>query len=175
MIRYNVKNIRDEFISLIEDKSTYRYDKKTKQNFVEIQNCHFIADSEYIVEHNKIIYDDEWYIDHYEPKLTLEQFNENIWKLKNDKYSRQAILYLGNKDNNTICTINMQMLISNNNKLNWIVNMRSNNVIKYTTDYIWQNKIFSKACKLLNIEPGIIYWNAGSMHVYEEDFNLFKN
>ena len=34
MIRYNVKNIRDEFISLIEDKSTYRYDKKTKQNFV---------------------------------------------------------------------------------------------------------------------------------------------
>ena len=107
--------------------------------------------------------------------MTLEQFNENIWKLKNDKYSRQAILYLGNKDNNTICTINMQMLISNNNKLNWIVNMRSNNVIKYTTDYIWQNKIFSKACKLLNIEPGIIYWNAGSMHVYEEDFNLFKN
>lgn len=174
MIRLTTLDIYNE-LKLLIDLQNFRYDIYTNQNFVEFQDCHFIADSKYIVKHNKIIYDKDWYIKYYDPILTIQQFNENVWKLREDKYSRRAILYMGDKVENSICTISMQMLIDNFNRLNWIVNMRSNNVIKYTTDFEWQDGLFNKACKMLNINKGIMYWNAGSMHVYEEDFDLFKN
>ena len=86
---------------------------------------------------------------------------------------------MGDKQENDVCTTGMQMILDNDNKLNWIVNMRSNNIIKYTTDYLWQNKWFDHARFILTqrmrikIERGILYWNACSMHVYEEDFELF--
>ena len=180
MNRITTKDIKNEFIELIQDKTNYRYDKFSNQYFVEIQDCHFIADSEYIIKHNKIIYDNSWYINNYDPVLTYNQFLKAVNNLVYDKYSRKSFMYMGDKQENDICTTGMQMIMKNENKLNWIVNMRSNNIIKYTTDYHWQMSWFDHACFMLSkrigrqILKGTLYWNACSMHVYEEDFELFN-
>ncbi len=178
MDRLKTKDIYKIFLELIQNRDTWKYDKATNQHFVEIQDCHFIADSKYIVEHNKIIYSTQWYRDHYDPALDYMQLLNNLNFLKDDQYSRKAFIYMGNKYDNSICTTGIQMILDNN-KLNWIVNMRSNNAIIYSTDYDWHNGWYDHAIFMLSemrgqkIEKGTIYWNACSMHVYEEDFELF--
>jgi len=178
MIRLQTNDIKNEFIELVKDKSNYRFDKLTNQYFIEIQDCHFIADSPYIIQHDKIIYNDDWYEINYDPLLTYNQFLKSVNNLVYDRYSRKSFMYMGDKIENDPCTTGMQMILDKDFRLNWIVNMRSNNIIKYTTDYKWQNSWFDHAVFMLNkrisckIQKGIMYWNACSMHVYEEDFEL---
>ena len=87
------------------------------------------------------------------------------------------------------CTINTQHFLRND-KLEYIVNMRSNDVIRglHCGDLPWHcyvyNKMFNDINKwrdeiedqsdmaFQNCEMGTIYWNAASLHCYERDYQL---
>ena len=75
-----------------------------------------------------------------------------------------------------ICTNNVQYFIRDN-KLITSVNMRSNDVVfGFNNDYAWQTHIRNKLHAELDVtyELGPIYWNVGSLHIYERHFNLIK-
>ena len=83
-----------------------------------------------------------------------------------------------------ICTNNVQYFIRNN-QLITSVYMRSNDaVFGYNNDLAWQTHVRDKLIDdletdtYIRYEPGPIYWNVGSLHVYERHFNhiedLFK-
>jgi thymidylate synthase len=58
-------------------------------------------------------------------------------------------------------------------KLFAVVQMRSNDVVfGYKNDYAWQKHVLDKLAAELGDVPGDIYWNAGSLHVYERHFHL---
>ena len=76
-----------------------------------------------------------------------------------------------------ICTNNVQYFIRNN-QLITSVYMRSNDaVFGYNNDFAWQRYVRDKLIEDLETdtykryEPGPIYWNVGSLHVYERHFN----
>lgn len=55
------------------------------------------------------------------------------------------------------------------------VQMRSNDVVfGYKNDYAWQKYVLEMLANSLEVLPGAIYWNVGSLHVYERHFNLVK-
>ncbi len=81
-----------------------------------------------------------------------------------------------------ICTIGMQVIYNKNSKrLDYIVFMRSNNVCEYTQDSLWHTKVYTMIINRLisevdeDIKPGHIYWNVGSLHLYEEDFKYLSD
>ena len=72
------------------------------------------------------------------------------------------------------CTSTVQYLYRDG-KLNAIVTMRSNDAIfGYNNDYAWQQHVLTKLCSDLQLDMGDIYWNAGSLHVYERHFDLLS-
>mgnify|MGYP000043346283 CR=1 FL=1 len=73
-----------------------------------------------------------------------------------------------------ICTNAVQYMIRDN-KLQAVVQMRSNDVVfGYRNDYAWQKYVLDKLANDLNVESGDIYWNVGSLHVYERHFNFIE-
>ena len=160
----------------------FKFDIKTNQHFIEIINAHFISQTGFIVYHDHHVTNEQWYIDNYEPLLG-DQINNVIELIKNDPDTRQAYIAMidpyryHNYVDGKICTIGMQCIYRKNDKrLDYIVYMRSNNICEYTQDSLWQCKIFTQIVNRLisevdkDILPGYIYWNAGSLHLYEEDF-----
>ena len=86
------------------------------------------------------------------------------------------------KNGDKICTIGMQVIYNKFDKrVDYIVYMRSNNVCEYTQDSLWQCKIFTIIINRLiseldkDIKPGYLYWNVGSLHIYEEDFKYLSD
>lgn len=103
-------------------------------------------------------------------------------ELISNPYSRRAIMiynrpsmhteYNTNGMSDFICTNSVQYLVRDN-KLHAVVNMRSNDVVfGYLNDQAWQKYVLDNLSTELNIKPGYLYWNAGSLHVYEKDFYL---
>lgn len=177
-------DIKQELIKKWQNKE-FKFDKKTNQNFIEIINANFISDTGFIVYHDHNVTDEQWYIDNYEPLLG-NQIDNVVESIKNDPDTRQA--YIGmlcpDKYNNgdKICTIGMQVIYNKFDKrLGYIVYMRSNNVCEYTQDSLWQCKIFTIILNRLiseldkDIKPGYLYWNVGSLHIYEEDFKYLSD
>ena len=90
--------------------------------------------------------------------------------------------YRNNGRNDFMCTNAVQYLIRCN-KLHAVVQMRSNDVIfGYKNDYAWQKTVLDTLCNDLreteggyDITSGNIYWNAGSLHVYERHFHLVND
>lgn len=164
----------------------FKYDKKTNQNFIELENVNFISETGFIVYHDHDVTDEQWYVDNYEPLLG-NQIDKVIELIKKDPDTRQA--YIAMLDPNTyynnyekICTIGMQCIYRKDGKfLDYIVYMRSNNACEYTQDSLWQCKIFTIILNRLiseldkDIKPGILYWNVGSLHLYEEDFKYLSD
>lgn len=112
------------------------------------------------------------------------QYNNVLTELKQFPNSRRAIMiytrpsmwtdYCHDNMSDFMCTNTVQYVIRHN-KLSAIVQMRSNDVVfGYRNDYAWQKYVLDKLSNDLGIEPGIIYWNVGSLHVYERHFNLVK-
>lgn len=112
------------------------------------------------------------------------QFYNVFSELKTNPWSRRAIMiynrpsmhtdYNKNGMSDFMCTNAVQFLIRNN-KLNAVVQMRSNDVIfGFKNDYAWQKYVLDKLALALDITPGDIIWNAGSLHVYEKHFKLVK-
>ncbi len=111
-----------------------------------------------------------------------DQYNNVVKELTKNHDSRRAVMIYTrpsmwtdyNKDgmSDFMCTNAVQYVIRND-KLNAIVQMRSNDVVfGYKNDYFWQSHVLDMLCKELKVERGLIYWNAGSLHVYERHFEL---
>jgi len=117
------------------------------------------------------------------------QYDNVIKELLNNPESRRAVMIYNRPSiwsdwnykgmNDFICTINTQHFIRNN-KLISIVNMRSNDFIYgFFNDFYWQCTIHNKllaelGSSITNIESEGLYWNAGSMHIYEKHFKLLE-
>lgn len=155
-----------------------KFDKATNQEFTELLNCSFLVDKDYIIETDDIKYDDQWYIDNYDPLITQEQIDYCLENIKQDIDTRKAIIYLGGKDGNGICTESIHLNIikyKGENKLIWSVNMRSSDVSVFPTDIRWHRKWIAYFLDKLNIQCVDVYWNAISFHVYQKDYKYFKN
>lgn len=111
------------------------------------------------------------------------QFTNAIRSIKRDPNSRQAIAIFmrpsmhkeWNKDgrHDFCCTYcyNFQY-DANNNTLNMIVNMRSNDAATgYTNDVMWAKEVFAIACNELEAEMGVLVWRADNFHVYPRSFH----
>ena len=177
-------DIKQELIKKWQNKE-FKFDKKTNQKFIEIINASFISKTGYIVKHYHHITNEQWYINNYEPLLGT-QIDDVVNAIKNDPDTRQA--YIGMlcpdkyQNGDKICTIGMQCIYNKQQKrLDYIVYMRSNNVCEYSQDSLWQCNVFSKIVNRLiseldkDIRPGYIYWNVGSLHIYEEDFKYLSD
>lgn len=110
----------------------------------------------------------------------LTQFDWCIEKLKNDKFTRQAVAfyntpnyqYLNNND--FVCCLS-QMFNVKDNKLNTVVNSRSNDIINsFRFDMIWwrifQTKIYNALLDVYpTLEMGYLFVNIFSAHYYIKD------
>jgi thymidylate synthase len=73
-----------------------------------------------------------------------------------------------------MCTNNFHYLIRNN-KLDAIVNMRSNDaVFGFKNDAFWQKYVQKELADRLRIEVGTLYWQANSLHVYDRHYHLVE-
>jgi thymidylate synthase len=71
-----------------------------------------------------------------------------------------------------MCTNAVQYLVRDG-YLNAVVQMRSNDVTYgYKNDRAWQLYVLEKLATDLSLNVGNIFWNAGSLHIYERDFYL---
>jgi thymidylate synthase len=111
----------------------------------------------------------------------LNQIDLARKKLAQDKDSRQAIVnifdarqdYKPTKD--VPCTLTLQFLIRNN-RLNMIVNMRSNDCwLGFPYDMHQFSMIQEVMAAWLDVEMGEYIHNAGSYHMYERDFESASN
>lgn len=95
-------------------------------------------------------------------------------------YTRPQMQYDFERDgmSDFMCTNNVQYLIRDN-KVHAVVNMRSNDCwAGYRNDYAWQLYVLEQLTKTVSdgsgkeYEVGNIIWNAGSLHVYQNQFYL---
>jgi len=76
--------------------------------------------------------------------------------------------------NDFVCT-NAHQYLWNGQSLDAIVQMRSNDAIfGYKNDFAWADHVHKDLCADLGVEQGEIFWQVGSLHVYERHFNLVK-
>jgi thymidylate synthase len=113
----------------------------------------------------------------------ISQWNETVALLQKDKDTRQAIMNIhvpsdrheGNKD--VPCTLTLHWFIREN-KLQLIVNMRSNDVILGFTNDVFQFTMLQECMAVQlretypDLELGAYYHNAGSMHIYDRHFAM---
>jgi thymidylate synthase len=115
------------------------------------------------------------------------QYDNVISVLKKDKYSRQGNMIYTRPSIHTdstrdsmkdmICTYSTQLFIRNN-KLYYLVYMRSNDAIfGYKGDKAWHDHVHAQALTDLRatyptLELGEMIWNAASLHVYPRHAHL---
>ncbi len=117
------------------------------------------------------------------------QYHHALEELKSNKNSRRSVMIYNrpsmqiewNKDgmNDFICTFSTQHFVRNN-KLEYIVYMRSNDAIfGFFNDFYWHCEVYKRMFNDLkqtysNLEYGNIHWNSGSFHLYERHFDILK-
>ena len=110
------------------------------------------------------------------------QFEKVITELKRNPESRRAILiytrpsmwsdYNHKGRSDFMCTNAVQYLVRDG-MCHSIVQMRSNDaLIGYKNDKAWQQHVLNEVAENIGYPPGKIYWQVGSLHVYERDFYL---
>ena len=114
-----------------------------------------------------------------------EKMNINQWewaknKLREDSDSRQALMNINSyfdKEKPTKdfpCTIGIQAFIREN-KLHWVVLMRSNDIFKgFRNDMYCFTELQKRMAEELKVEVGDYHHFASSMHLYEQDFDKAK-
>lgn len=113
-----------------------------------------------------------------------EQYNNVLRELRQKPTSRRATMiytrptmwvdYCHDGMSDFMCTNSVQYVIRDQ-ALHAIVQMRSNDVFYgYRNDHAWNEYVLKMLSYDLDVSPGIIYWNVGSLHVYERNFNLVK-
>lgn len=118
------------------------------------------------------------------------QYSKVLDKLSVDPYTRQAVMIYTRPTmhedareggmSDFMCTNTVQYLVSEkdgNLYLNSRVDMRSNDAwAGYRNDYAWQKHVLNQLVVNLNevspykFIPGTLFWNVGSLHLYERDF-----
>lgn len=117
------------------------------------------------------------------------QFQRAMDALIADKHSRQAALIYNRPTMHAdskrdgmrdfMCTYATQFLIRNN-KLHHVIFMRSNDVVfGYRNDKAWQDYVHQLAYLVLkhyyfDLEIGDCHWNAASLHIYPQHFDLVQ-
>lgn len=114
------------------------------------------------------------------------QYTNAVEALRSNKASKHAVMMYSRpsivnewNDNihakaDMICTIYTQALIRNGHLI-YIVNMRSNDFwFGMRNDLTWHMFIQAKMADELGVKPGLIFWNAGSLHIYKFAHNLIK-
>ena len=153
--------------------------------YVEIKNALFEIDNDKIFNTIPPLerMTEQWYIDNYDPILERNnQFIKALKKLIDNPNSRQSVIIMGdvNEYNNDafICTMYIHLFLNhikdNEYELEYIVHMRSNDVIEFDTDLLWHKKIINQTLKVLRtiyiINNYKIIWNADTIHLYSEFF-----
>jgi len=112
------------------------------------------------------------------------QYDNCLNELKNHPDSRRAVMiynrptmykdYCDNGRSDFICTFATQYFIRDKKLISW-VGMRSNDsIFGYRNDFGWQDYVSTRLSEELNIEKGMMIWNAANLHVYERHFNLIE-
>jgi thymidylate synthase len=112
------------------------------------------------------------------------QFHRVENELRANPDSRRAVMIYTrpnmwedyNKDgmSDFMCTNAVQYMIRHG-ILEAHVQMRSNDVVfGYKNDFAWQLHVLEMLADKLQVEAGNIFWNVGSLHVYERHFHLVK-
>lgn len=112
------------------------------------------------------------------------QFYHIVSELRKNPHSRRAVaIYTrpsmhmdavkdGKQD--FICTNTVQYLLRYD-RLSCVVQMRSNDAIYgYKYDLAWQKYILQELSHELNVDTGDIYWQVGSLHIYERHFKYLR-
>lgn len=74
-----------------------------------------------------------------------------------------------------ICTNAVQYL-QRDGALHAIVQMRSNDLVfGYRNDYAWQKYVQESLAAELGFDCGKIYWQVGSLHIYERHYSMIEN
>ena len=121
-------------------------------------------------------------------KDNCEQYKNCKQKLLDDPHTREAIMiynrpsmqkdYNQNGMHDFMCCQNVQYFINerdNESYLDCIVNFRScDAVFGFNNDSLWQLHVQGKLAEELNVKIGKMYWNCGSLHIYERHFNYLE-
>lgn len=110
------------------------------------------------------------------------QFNKVVTELRKNPESRRAIIiytrpsmwedYNHKGRSDFMCTNAVQYVVRNG-FCHAIVQMRSNDaLIGYKNDRSWQKHVLEQVSEQVGYPPGNVYWQVGSLHVYERDFYL---
>lgn len=113
------------------------------------------------------------------------QYSKCIEALKNDPDTRRAIMiytrpemqvdYNKNGRSDFMCTNAVQYL-QRDGQVNAIVQMRSNDGwAGYKNDRAWQDYVLDMVANETGYQKGDIYWNAGSLHFYQQKFYLIDH
>ena len=125
----------------------------------------------------------------YHPRF-YQQYDQVLDELLNNPDSRRGTMiytrpsiwkeYNDNDKNDFICTNAVSYYIRDN-RLDCVVQMRSNDVVfGYKNDYAWQEFVLKRLASDISfsrgeeIEPGYITWQVQNLHVYERHFALVK-
>ncbi len=117
------------------------------------------------------------------------QYKNCLIKLQEDPHTREAIMiynrpsmhtdYKNNGMHDFMCCQNMQYFINeidDEKYLDCIANFRSNDaVFGFNNDALWAKYIQQRLAKDLQVNAGKLYWNAGSLHVYERHFKYLDD
>lgn len=108
--------------------------------------------------------------------IKFDQWDHVKKLLTKDKDSRQAVIHLhtpnNKKTNDEVCTMSLQFLIRDG-KLDLITTMRSNDIILgFTYDVFAFTVLQELMANELGVELGKYHHNVGSMHIYENKFEL---
>ena len=145
-------------------------DKEPPQAWQYTANVHGEINSNY----GHLIYSEKYH----------NQFENVVIELHKNKDSRRASMiyqrpsiwkeYNENGKNDFICT-NAVTYYIRDNRLNCVVQMRSNDVVfGYKNDFAWQQFVLNELAEELSVESGDIVWQAQNLHVYERHFDLVK-
>lgn len=110
------------------------------------------------------------------------QYLSALKELKKNPESRRAIMiytrpnmwldYNKNGRSDFMCTNTVQYLIRDG-ALHAVVQMRSNDsIFGYRNDRAWQQHVLDTLAYDLDLPPGNLYWNVGSLHIYERHYYL---
>jgi len=108
------------------------------------------------------------------------QYDNVLAELRSNVLSRRAVMiytrpnmhydYNRNGRSDFICTNAVQYMVRDG-RLDAIVQMRSNDVYcGYRNDRAWQKYVQNKLANDLGVDPGVIIWQVGSLHIYSNDF-----
>jgi len=113
------------------------------------------------------------------------QYDQVLKELRKSPTSRRAVMiytrptmhveYCQDGMSDFICTNAVQYLLRDG-ILDTVVQMRSNDVrMGYRNDRAWAKHVQKKLANDLSVLVGDIYWQCGSLHVYEKDFYLVSH